>query len=159
MAKKPKVSVEVEQETYDRYREQAARAGLPLSAWVRRALDAASPVYENTGERAAFEVLDRVDSGSLRPFYSARRILPLSDPDAPPPTPATAPQPGDPGHGPPPTVATQATPGHPCRWHTRAAGPRLDATCGNPQRGGPCHWPAPVAHNCASFTKLRVKNG
>lgn len=134
MAGKPKISVEVDQETYDRYKEYAKRDGLPLSKWVRQSLERTGPQVE-TGSRAAFEALDNAETRPLLP-PAVRRIEPLPPPPQADTSLAEAPQKGLP-------------PGHPCRFHA------VGGECKHRIMGGrPCRWPAPVAKNCDAFIKL-----
>lgn len=133
MSGKPKISVEVDRETYDRYKEYASREGLKLSQWVRRTLDQKSPDVQ-TGAKQAFESLDKMEMGPFHPPPAVRRIEPL--PPAPPVVEQVERKAGLP-------------PGHPCRFH------RIGGACGHVRMGGrDCRWPAPVATHCDSFGKL-----
>ena len=132
MAGKPKISVEVDQEKYDRYKEYAERDGLKLSQWVRRTLENAGPSVD-TGANAAFKALDTAETRPLLP-PAVRRIEPL------PPAPQvqrSLPE------------SKGLPPGHPCQFHAQGGG------CKHRIMGGrPCRWPAPVATNCDAFVKL-----
>lgn len=132
MSKKPKISVEVSQESYDLYKEYASRKGLRLSQWVRLALDAAAPSVD-TGSTKAFQALDEVERSPLSPIQSPRRIEPLP----PAPEKVTGPL----------TERVGLPPGHPCMFQ----GPEA---CSHSIMGGrPCRWPAPVATNCSAFVR------
>lgn len=143
LPKKPKVSVEVEPETYERYKEYAKRRGISLSQWVREALDAASPKVK-TGANEAFSVLDAEDSRrELRPVVAPRRIEPL---------------PGPPDKPPAPGAPAGLSPGHPCARNDPAppggwSRKECEGTC--KLRDRPCNWPAQVAGQCPDYVSRR----
>lgn len=142
VSKKPKISVEVSEESRARYVEHAERAGVDLSKWVRTTLDAASAPVE-TGSAAAFAALDRIDAGESPAPVQALESVPAPTPP-PPPQGFSATLPTGPG----------LWPGHPCQFsRTNPTG----RTCAHSDKNGQsCAWSAPIADQCPLFVKRRV---
>jgi hypothetical protein len=145
---KKKISVQVEDEAYERYNAEAKRRGISLSDLTREGLEKVAPYRVDDGSAAAFSALDALDAralpsrspGPLRPVVAPRRIDPLPGPDGP--TRA-------------PTGTDGPTPGHPCAHFTASTMPgRLPATCAR-QNGRPCPFPARIAAQCDLYQVRR----
>ena len=156
MKKKPKISVEVETEKYDKYRLLASARKIPLSDWVREALDA----FENatsgrpSASDTAFRALDEAES---RPTVGAFGLPPEKAAET---ITRGYEDPSLPGNGMVPDRGVIVTIGHPCSNLARDVFPpgKTSADCQGScraQGGRPCVWPAAVARSCSYFRPTR----
>lgn len=142
MSKKPKVSVEVEQEAMDRYQAEATRRNITVSALTRLALDKMAPQGRSGSDEAWAEADRMEETAQAHP----RRILPILPPANVEPMVRRAPAPA-------------AGPGrHPCRFlRTRMPGNRrtgdgCQGTCSEQSRSGSaCDWGPAVASQCGTY--------
>jgi hypothetical protein len=154
MSKKPKISAEVSPEEFDAYKTEAARLGMNMSEWIRRALN--STVSKDFKEpapavaEAAFQKLDA--SEALGGVTVTAATPPVSTGTAA--SFQTLPKP-------PPAPSTQ----HPCvnldlrRPGVLTAGECSGTCMAAAQRGKPCFFGPMNARTCAHFLHARRPAG
>ena len=134
MSRKPKLSVELTQDTLDLYQTMASSRNQSLSAWVRETLSDSIPT-DLRGRIARGELSQAALNEAFARLDKMENPLRLAAP-AKLPKPTTR-----------PPLSTLS--GHPCR-HLSTVLPanyranECQGTCQNPRRGGACFW-APLA--------------
>lgn len=162
MAKKPKISVEIEQEEYDLYRQWAEKSGITLSQFVRKALRESIPLAEmrklvghdvSPVIDAAFKHLESEERVQTAVASMSTTVSPAVAPSVPPVT--------------PPVTSDKNAKHHlhmlhPCSYlkvtmPANYTAKDCQGTCGSPkQPGRACFWGAQAARSCHAFRPKKM---